>query len=260
MSERTIEATPQRRRQARLEGRFPRSRELTISALSLLVLAALYFRGRLWLEAAGNLLIAHIRGPQPLAVDVDHVQALTTEPLAAALTALFPLLAIGFVAMVGIQWTQGGFVWVPDRVSLDLSRVGAGWKRLLSVDRTIRSLFALLKMLIGLAIMLGGMWFFREPLVGGQGGTLLGGVMSIAMPVAGVALAVIVAVTILSLAEYAVRLSSYYRSLRMSADELRDEHRGRATMRVESSFPAGDNGPQLRGQFERPGNEKQAFE
>jgi flagellar biosynthesis protein FlhB len=247
MSERTIEATPQRRRQARLEGKFPRSRELTISAMGLMALAVLVCRGSAWFAAGGHLLKSQLSAAPNLVMDAQHLESLTVEPLANTCAALFPLLAVGLVTMLIIQLMQGGWVWLPDRALADVSRIGpANWHRLLSVDRTIRALFALLKTLIGLAVLLGGIWFYRERFVGAQQETLLAGLIAIAMPVTNVALVVILAIALMSMAEYAVRLSSYYRSLRMTAQELRDENRGRTAMRVASSVPAGDGGPQRR--------------
>lgn len=241
MSERTIDATPQRRRQARLEGRFPRSRELTICALTALALAAVYSAGHSWLQAGGHLVDSYLSAAAQTSVDGDQLRELTTQPLARMLSAVFPLLAVGLVAMVGVQLTQGGLVWLPDRVLPDLSRVSpANASRLLSADSAIRSLFAALKWIAGLAVMLVAIWLSREPLWA-QHGTLLESMTNVGAALARIILAVVGTVTVLSLAEYGARLWSYYRSLRMSANELRDEQRGRQAMRVESSLPAGDN-------------------
>ncbi len=229
--ERTIEATPRRREQARREGRFPRSRELAIGALLLAVLTVLHFCGDNWLAQGTDSLREHLTRPVSLHTDADRWIAAGRRGLAVTCYALLPWLAASAAAIVVAQLLQGGLVWLPAKICPDLSRLcrrsGSS-----AASQAIQALFGVLSFCAGITILFVGLWTLREPLWENGCRDLPEALTTSASLVGKLILPVLAACVALCGLEYGYRLKSYYASLRMSPTEFREEAAGRTSIRV----------------------------
>ncbi len=149
--ERTEDATPQRRSQARLDGQVPKSQELSAAVLLLLGTAMLASIGG---EAAGNHLVSLLRQasswlarpPFTVLGATGMIRVIGWSSLSAMLPAALGLLAL--VLLVNLVQSRGVLSLKP--LVPDLARISplTGFGRLFSLDSVFGLIRSLLKMIV----------------------------------------------------------------------------------------------------------------
>lgn len=137
--EKTENATPKRRQDARKKGQIPRSRELTTAMVVLGVTIAVLMRGETIANQAGALLKAYLQQmPAALATPVLSLQLAATL-IGQTLQLIAPVLLAGFATALIAPLMVGGWNLAPSAISLDFSRVNpfAGLKRLFSMNSVV---------------------------------------------------------------------------------------------------------------------------
>ena len=141
--ERTEEATPKRRLEARKKGTVARSTDLT----GAIVLVLLMF---VMPAAMSNLGIGFLRGftiavqSMPDVLDYATLQAFAWRALEPPVMGLLPIVATALVAGVAVNFAQVGFVLSGESMSPKLEKLNpmAGFKRLFSMAATVEGLKA----------------------------------------------------------------------------------------------------------------------
>lgn len=146
--EKTERATPQRRREARREGKVPRSTELTSAVGLIAVLVGLkVFGGRIWSGWINTM--THDLG-NALQPDFTQTQlvALIDGQMLTVLKLLLPLLAVAVIAGGVAAFTQVGAVFLPNQILSDFKRINplSGFKRLFSAKSAVEAVKSLLKL------------------------------------------------------------------------------------------------------------------
>ena len=229
-AEKTEEATPRRREQAREQGQVALSTEL-IASISLLVgLLFLGFGGSYLMETVGNLAVSiigsagsngRVEMTVPLAAKMIK-EVITTVGTALAVV-LLPVIAIA--GLVG--YAQVGLQFAGKAVELDPNKLNpvSGLKRLFGLRAIVRTAMAALKItLIGTTVIL--IAYFHVDDVVRLGANEIGPVM---LAMGHVALrctigAVVVAL-ILSIIDFFYQRFQLGRDLRMTKKEVKDEHK-----------------------------------
>jgi flagellar biosynthesis protein FlhB len=155
--------TPHRRQEAKRKGRVAKSRDL-VSAVVLVV-------GVLAIMTVGDRLIVSIQnaaeqswGDEAWSLDSGQVLVERTQ---AAITSIIPslslLLGLIFVAAVGVNIVQSGFLFLPEQMAPDLKRISPkqGLQRTLSIQGSVRTGFGLIKITAAAIV---GWYAFRTAL------------------------------------------------------------------------------------------------
>lgn len=148
--EKTQEATPHRREQAREQGQVAFSQDL--SSASLLIVGVMLLRtyGREVVHTAGSFMKYQLSTVGPLNIDSSDVisEAYTIANILGK--AMLPI--VGLVAMAGVLSSvfQVGILFVPSKLSPDISRLNplSGLKRLFSLSGVMRLSFGMFKVAI----------------------------------------------------------------------------------------------------------------
>jgi flagellar biosynthetic protein FlhB len=226
--ERTEEATPRRRSEAREKGQVALSQDL-VAALSLAAGAsAVAFGGARLAEAAGALLRdSTTRLPELGHADLgadgwSGVVLAAIQPLALpALLVIAPLLAVGMLAgyaQVGFQIAPKALEWNAERLS-----PASGLKRLFGARSAVRTLQSSLKIALVCAAAGWSMWSslpLLANLAGAPLGAVLAGTGSVLGRVGGAGIATFAG---LSLLDTFYQRWQHGRDLRMTRQELREE-------------------------------------
>jgi flagellar biosynthetic protein FlhB len=135
--ERSEEATPKRREEARSKGQFPRSRILIPAATLVAIAAALHLGGQALVIGLERCVVGYIES-------AGNVRPLATEDFIAVggqagwvlAPALLPLFAAVSVVAVAFGFLQSGMVLAAEPFHVDFSRINplSGFRRLFSVD------------------------------------------------------------------------------------------------------------------------------
>ena len=154
MAEQTAEksqpASQHRRQQAREAGEFAKSQELVSAAILLAAVASLYWLGQSAVVGLLKFIEWQLGSPSLLSVDQEIVVSTWQTTLRMVAPALMPLLGVILAVAVIFNVLQTGFLWRPQAVAPDLSRVSpaTGLRRIFSVPNLGRLLFAMIKIAV----------------------------------------------------------------------------------------------------------------
>lgn len=161
--DRTEEATPRRRQEARAKGQVAMSTELVAALMLLAMAGTLVFAGGALAEATGGTVALALSQAGTLGgrdLSLPDFAELLRSPIEAILPAflfvILPSIAVGAVTAYG----QIGFQVAPEAVKLDPAKINPvkGFERLFSARSLVRTLLAAAKIVVITAAVLGVAW------------------------------------------------------------------------------------------------------
>lgn len=228
--EKTEDATPRRRQEAREQGQVALSTELVAAASIGCAFGALVIAGSSLAQATGGLLARTLEGVGSfgrLELTVPEGAGLlvsAAEPVALPLVlVVLPLLAVAFL----IAYAQIGFRVTPKAIELDLSKLDPikGFGRVASAKGVVRALLALAKIVAIVAVVAAVAWSrvpALAPLAGADVGPVLAGIGGLLVRCAAGGLTSIAALAAL---DWGWQRWQHEKELKMSKKELKDELR-----------------------------------
>ncbi len=223
--EKSFDATPHRRQEARDQGQVVFSQDLSSAALLMLAVLLLMMLGGGVLQFCAKLM-QHQLG------DVTELHAtrnsLLHEWLRIALqlgVVLLPILGLMLLGGALASIFQVGLLWVPDRLAPDFSRISpiAGLKRIFSLSGTARLGFGLVKVLLVSCVAIAVLWTRWNDVL--RSSAL--DIPQLAKFLVSISLSTMLwigfVLLILAVLDYAVQRWKYEQDLRMTHQEVRDE-------------------------------------
>ena len=223
--DKTHEATPYRRQQAREEGQVVRSQDLASAGLLIGALLVLWYFSRGVANMLAELTAAHLGDQAWLSIDpsgATHHVLVVTGRLAAGLLPILGLLLLGGVAT---HMGQFGFLYLPQRLALDWQRINPlqNYSRIFSLSNAVHLGFGLLKVLLIAAVAGYCLWEERSRLMalssnstGQIGAYLLHILFWTSLKIGG-------ALATLALFDYGYQYWKHEQDLRMTTQELKEE-------------------------------------
>jgi flagellar biosynthetic protein FlhB len=223
--EKSYDATPYRRQQAREQGQVAFSPDLGSAALLLAGALVLMYWGSGVIETAAGFLQHQLGAVGPLSINESNFPAQGQWLLQKFGWSLLPIL--GLLALAGALSTvmQIGLLFVPDRLKPDLSRInpGAGMKRIFSLPSAVRLAFGMFKVLI-VAVVAGAVVYGRRSQVlhaSDMGASELAHFLT--NITLSTALWVGAALFVLALLDYGFQRWKHEQDLKMTHQEIREE-------------------------------------
>lgn len=166
--DKTHDATPHRREQAREQGQVARSQDLASSLLLLGGILVLMFLGGTTAEFFGRFLRHQLGGPAALAIDTDQAVGQWRSTTWQLATVMLPILGWFLLIAIGVQVGQTGFLYVPQKVAPDLSRIDPiqGFQRIFSMANVVRLVLGLGKVLVVATVGWWYLWGERDAVMG----------------------------------------------------------------------------------------------
>jgi flagellar biosynthetic protein FlhB len=223
--EKSFEATPHRRQEAREQGQVVFSQDLASAAMLMLAVLLLMMFGGAVVDFFAKLIQQQLSEANDLDASQESLVNAWIHIAYAAAMVLLPILGLMMLGGVLVNVFQVGLLWLPDRVAPDFSRVSplAGLKRIFSLSGTSRLGFGLVKVLIVATIAFVVLWMRWGEILRASGldvahlGQLL---IDIAMKTT---LWIALALLILAIFDYGLQRWKHEKDLRMSHQEVRDE-------------------------------------
>jgi flagellar biosynthetic protein FlhB len=223
--EKTFDATPHRRQEARGKGQVAFSQDVGSAALLLAAVLLIKWFGLNLLDFFAKLLSRSLGDVGSLVASRENIvhESLGTAVGLAAVT--LPLLGSLAVAGVLSNVLQTGLLFVPERLAPDWSRLNPmhGLQRIFSLAGVMRLGFGLFKIVVIITVSAGVLWSERMAILncGSLELELLGAFLlrlslDTALWVAG-------ALLVLALFDYAFQRWKYEQDLRMTHQEVREE-------------------------------------
>jgi len=227
----TEPATPKRKEEARRQGQVAMSRDLSTAAILLGGIGLLASMTPVGLERMTDITRQRLTLSFPAAfysgLSIEEVYSVVIQTAVTVLTLSLPIVAGILLIGSSASLAQTGFLWRANALQPDFSRISPlkGFKRLAS----LRSVVELVKGLLKIAIVTGIGWFVARNDIG-QIPELIEFDMGTVLQVTGrlalkISLAVTGAIVVLAILDYFYQQYEWERSLRMSKDEVKEEHK-----------------------------------
>lgn len=239
--EKTEPASPRRLEKAREEGQVARSRELVTFVMLVTGIGSLWAMGEMIGGHLGSVLRNGLRFERAAAFDAPHMLVQAATAVLQALQALLPLFAMMLVAALIAPMLLGGWLFSAKSLAPKFSKLNpiAGIGRMFSAEALAELLKTIVKSLLvgGIAwLVISGqmasiMALMNEPLRAALPHTLRLVAISCALIIGSLLLVVLIDVP--------YQLWSHQRKLRMSREDVRQEHK------------ESDGDPQIKAQIRR---------
>jgi flagellar biosynthetic protein FlhB len=225
--EKTEEATPKRKEEARNKGQVPRSRELTTMAMLLMAAIAMTFVGERMVAQLGDVMRLGLAVERAKIFDPWTTIELFGEALTLGIMLMLPFLALMVATALAAPVALGGWSFSTDALAFRFDKLNpvAGLKRIFAARGVMELVKALAKfLLIGLigALLL---WYFLPQLMGlgredpAVGLAHAGQILSRSFVILSASLGLIAAIDV------PFQLWDHAKNLKMTRQEVRDEHK-----------------------------------
>lgn len=223
--EKTFEATAHRRQQAREQGQVAFSQDLG-SAVLLLVGGMLFlFMGGEIVEFSIGLMRRNLESVATLSPDPGQMMVHWHQIMKGFAAIIFPLMGYLVLGALVTNLAQVGFLFLPDRVAPDISRVNPleGLKRIFSLTGTAKLGFGLFKILVIAGVAGTVIWSRKDDVLRASAMDVL----QLGHFLADISLKTVLwtalALIVLALLDYGVQWWKHEQDLKMTHQEVREE-------------------------------------
>jgi len=223
--EKTQDATPHRRQQAREEGQVAKSQDLASAFLLLLGLAALLWLGMPIVATLTRYATEQFGGEAWLSADPQFFVAHAWHVVYALAGCLLPLFGLLLLAAVAANLFQSGFLFLPEKLAPDITRLDPlqGFARLFSLANLVRLVMGLLKMALVGGVAYISLYGQREKVLGLTGMTTPEIAAFLVQVLLWTGLKIAFALLVLAVLDYGFQWWKHERDLRMTTQEVREE-------------------------------------
>ena len=223
--EKTQDATPHRKEEARRKGQVARSQDLGSAGLLIAALAILMLMGGGFVTFMGNLTTEYLGGDAWLRADVGFFMDHYNRVMSGLTRVVLPMLGLMMLAAVLLSLVQVGFMFLPDRLAPDLSRINPmqGVKRLFSMTSVARLLFGVFKIVLIAGVAAICLYGEQEQIIG---------LVALDLPQIGkfllemifyTSLKIGLVLLVLALLDFAFQKWKHAQDLKMTTQEVREE-------------------------------------
>jgi len=223
--EKSQDATPHRRQQAREQGQVAKSQDLSSAIMLLGALLSMAYWGEGIVNFMGELAQRQLGSLASVQTDPQTIARQWQQVTGDLATALLPIFVTMFILGIAVNVGQIGFLFLPNKLGFDVSRInpakGAG--RLFSIASVVRLSLGILKILIVSAVAMWSLWSHRDMILS---------LSSLEVSQIGVyiieitfwtCLKIGIALLILAILDYAYQKWKFEQELMMTNQEVREE-------------------------------------
>ena len=219
------EATDHRREQAREQGQVAKSQDLVSASLLLTAVGVLMLWGDNVAKLMANLMRSHLGGDAKLQMDRTAMTTHSYDILMTVGGVMVPILGALALVSIAVNVGQVGFLFLPDKLSADISRVSPfqGFKRIFSITNVAKLGFGVFKITIVAAIAGWAMWAELDQILR-LGELEVGEIAAYIIKISlSTSFKIGVALFILAIIDYVFQRWKQEQDLRMTTQEVREE-------------------------------------
>jgi flagellar biosynthesis protein FlhB len=257
--DKTHDATPHRRQQAREEGQVVKSQDLGSALMLILGLMCLMMLG----EGLAAFMSRYMRdqlGASPwLTADAGLAVSQWNQILLELAKVVLPIFGLMFVGGILVNILQTGFLFLPDKAAPDISRLDPlrGLSRMFSMTNVARLVFSIFKLCIIATVAFASIYQQRFAVLEMTSLSVPQIAVLLIQILFGAAMKIAIALLILAIFDYGFQRWKYEQDIRMTTQEVREElknlegdpqiiarrravHRKLAAARLSSAVPKAD--------------------
>lgn len=226
--EKTEKATPKKRQDARKKGQVLKSQDVTAALVLLLLFMSLFFLApMMYKKIVGFMNQALYRNILVETVTIETVLKIYQDTMQEMAIVVLPIMILAIVAGIGANYLQFGLLFTTETLKIDLKKMDPikGIKKIISVRAIINLIKSLLKVAFIGIVTTAVIWMHLEEVLSlalkSPGETLttvayLSGIMGIAAALM---------LLVISVLDYFYERFDYEKNLKMSKQDLKDEHK-----------------------------------
>lgn len=225
--EKTEKATPNKRREARKKGQVAKSQEVSSAILLLVCFAFLMVGGKSLIEGC-FLIFRHSYQEYMLwDLSISSTRVLFNQLLWDVAKIVGPIFALVFIAGLVANYIQVGFMFNPDSLKMNFGKINPlqGAKNIFSLRSLVELLKSILKIVMTSYIAYLVIWKQKDEFVLLGEKSLWDSARFIGSLSVQVGITVSASLVILAAADYLYQKYEYEKKLRMSKQEIKDEHK-----------------------------------
>jgi flagellar biosynthesis protein FlhB len=223
--DKSFEATPHRRQEAREQGQVVFSQDLGSAALLLLGVFLLMMFGGAVIEFCVELMQHQLGEVAELHADQNSLLNASLRVAYGLALVVLPILGLMMLGGALASILQVGLLWVPDRLAPDFSRISplAGLKRIFSLSGTTRLGFGLVKVFAVGGVAIAVLWMRWDEVLRASALDIPQLARFLVSISTSTVLWIGLALLIFALLDYGVQRWKYEQDLRMTHQEVREE-------------------------------------
>lgn len=223
--EKSQDATPHRRQEARKQGQVARSQDLASAVLLICGLLVLMTLGGGIIDFIGRYSQNQLGGAAWLNADGDFACFVWSESVRTLGKCLLPVFGAMLLASIAVNLSQIGFVFVPDKLAPDISRLDPlkGFGRIFSLAGLMRLTFGLFKILVVMTVALASLYADRDAILGLTAMSLPQIAVFLFEVLLWTSLKIGAALLILAILDFAFQRWKHEQDLKMTSQEVREE-------------------------------------
>jgi flagellar biosynthesis protein FlhB len=225
--EKSQDATPHRRQQAREEGQIVQSQDLAAAVILLAGVLLLMFLGGRLVEFFGNFAHRQLGGEAWLSTNPDLLAEQMHGLVAELSKAALPILAALLATAIAAHLVQFGFLFLPDRLLPDFNRINPlkGFGRIFSLSNLVRLGFGIVKILIVAVVAFWSLYHRRDEILAVASLELPQIALFLTNIVLSTSLKIAGALFVIALLDYLFQWWKHEQDLKMTPQEVREEMR-----------------------------------
>ncbi|MEC1179338.1 flagellar biosynthesis protein FlhB [Metasolibacillus meyeri] len=226
--EKTEKATPKKRQDARKKGQVLKSQDVTAAALLLLIFICLFVIAPFMLKGIiGFLNQAFERNLLVESITAEIVMELYFETLKEMAKLVLPIMLVAIVAGIGANYFQFGLLFTTETLKLDLKKMDPikGIKKIISLRAIINLIKSLLKVSFIGAVTTTVIWMNLEKVLSLAFKSPWETLGTVAYLTGIMGLAAALMLVFLALLDYLYEKYEYEKQLKMSKQDIKDEHK-----------------------------------
>jgi flagellar biosynthetic protein FlhB len=223
--DKTQDATPHRRQQARDEGQVAKSQDLASAAMLLVGVAGLLWLGMPIVEMLKHYAEEQLGGEAWIKADPQFVAAHGWRVVYALGICVLPVFGLLMLIAIAANLFQVGFIFLPEKLAPDISRLDPlqGFGRLFSLTNLVRLVMGLLKMALVAGVAYASLYNQREKILGLSAMTTPQIAGFLAQILLWTSVKIAFALLVLAVLDYGFQWWKHERDLRMTTQEVREE-------------------------------------
>lgn len=225
--EKTEKATPKKRQDERKKGKVAKSQDVNTGILLLFSFIILFVFGPQIVDGMMSLYTHTFTENIHRDVTEQSVHEIFSEATFAVAKWLLPIMVIAIIAGLSSNLLQIGFLFTTEPLKFDLKKIDPvqGAKRIFSIRALVELLKSLLKIVVIAAITFMVIWIYKDDMMmlafkDIYGATAFFGKTTIIMGISAS-----IGLLILSVFDYAYQRYDYEKNMRMSKQDIKDEHK-----------------------------------
>jgi flagellar biosynthetic protein FlhB len=223
--DKTQDPTPHRRQQAREEGHIVKSQDLASAVLLLAGMLSLLMSGGALVDFIGRYTQRQLGGEAWLRADLNFAVAHWNGTLGDLARYVLPILGLVLLAAIVIDLAQVGFLFLPQKLALDLTRLDPlkGLGRIFSLGNLVRLVLGLFKIGIIATVAFFALYSHVDTILGLTGVSLSENALYLGEILIWTTIKIGVALLILAIVDYAYQRWKFEQDLKMTTQEIREE-------------------------------------